>query len=142
MYRVCFVLYRAFPLFGSLRVSLALIHRDGTFLVIHRNDGRGLCLPGGFVGWRENLDAAVRREVVEETGLQVTNAVLKKNYHSNADLPCNISVFEVEADGELMESWEGSPRWLTIPELEPQLLESQRPVLELMHAMSAGASPK
>jgi ADP-ribose pyrophosphatase YjhB (NUDIX family) len=129
-------------LFGSLRVSLALIHRNGTFLVIHRNDGRGLCLPGGFVGWRENLDAAVRREVVEETGLHATSAVLKKNYHSNADLPCNISVFEVEAEGELLESWEGTPRWLSIPELEPQLLASQRPVLELMHAIRAGASQK
>src|SRR5258708_3311878 len=46
--RTCFTLYRWFPLFGKLRASIAVIHRDGKFLAIQRNDGRGISLPGGI----------------------------------------------------------------------------------------------
>jgi 8-oxo-dGTP diphosphatase len=61
--RVCFTLYRWFPLFGSLRASIAIIRREGEVLVIERNDGRGLSFPGGFAGWKETEEEAVRREV-------------------------------------------------------------------------------
>ena len=130
--RTCLALYRWFPLFGSLRAGVAIIRRDGLFLVIQRNDGRGLSLPGGFAGWKESEDETVRREVQEETGLRVTGLDLRMRYHSTADVPCNISVFEVQADGELKKSWEGSPRWIPLAEIETKLLKSQRPVLPLM----------
>ncbi|HYM78915.1 MAG TPA: NUDIX hydrolase [Candidatus Dormibacteraeota bacterium] len=130
--RVCFKLYRWFPLFGSLRASIAIILRDQRILVIQRNDGRGVSLPGGIAGWREAVEETLRREVREETGLSVTRAELQMQYFSSADVPCNISVFSADAGGELKDSWEGSPRWMTIEELEPRLLESQWPVLELM----------
>jgi hypothetical protein len=60
-------------------------------------------------------------------------------YHSTADVPCDISVFAVQATGELKNSWEGSPRWMTMAELEPRMLESQRPVLELLRKMCAAS---
>jgi hypothetical protein len=41
-------------------------------------------------------------------------------------------VFAVQASGELKNSWEGSPQWMTAAEIEPALLPSQRPVLELL----------
>jgi len=52
-------------------------------------------------------------------------------------VPCNISVFRAEATGELKESWEGTPRWITMEDLEPRLIKSQRPVLELMKKIVA-----
>jgi len=128
----CFTLYRWFPIFGSLRASIAIIYRDGKFLVIQRNDGRGLGLPGGIARWRENEEIALRREVLEETGLSVVSAKVEMRYYSNADVPCNIAVFRAEANGELRDSWEGAPRWMTIEELEPRILESQRAVLRVM----------
>jgi len=133
---VCFKLYRWFPVFGSLRASIAVIHRDGKILVIHRNDGRGVSLPGGISGWREGIAETLAREVSEETGMSVTRAELQMTYHSDADVPCNISVYVAEAAGELKDSWEGSPRWMTLAELEPRLLESQRSVLELMRRVA------
>jgi 8-oxo-dGTP pyrophosphatase MutT (NUDIX family) len=136
--RICFTLYRTFPIFGSLRASIAIIHRDKKFLVIQRNDGRGLSLPGGIAGWREPEEPALHREVREETGLEITNCSLQSRYHSTADVPCMVSVFEVSASGELEDSWEGSPRWMTVAELEPQLIESQRPVLEMMKKICQG----
>ena len=135
--RTCFALYRLFPLFGSLRASVGIIHCGHTFLLIQRNDGRGFSLPGGISGRKEAETQTLRREVQEETGLTVIGEDLKMRYHSTADVPCDISVFEAEASGELKGSWEGSPRWMTLPELEPRLLESQRPVLDLLRKISA-----
>jgi 8-oxo-dGTP diphosphatase len=135
--RVCFGLYRTFPLFGPLRASVAVIHREHKILVIQRNDGRGMSLPGGIAGRREAEEVTLRREVREETGLTVTHAELQMTYYTGAEVPCNISVFRAEATGELTESWEGTPRWMTLEDLEPRLIKSQRPVLELMNKIAA-----
>jgi ADP-ribose pyrophosphatase/8-oxo-dGTP diphosphatase len=137
--RTCLALYRRFPVFGTLRASFAIIRRNQQFLVIQRNDGRGLSLPGGLAGWQEAEEETLRREVLEETGLRVTGQELRMRYHSTADVPCDISVFAVQATGELKNSWEGSPRWMTMAELEPRMLESQRPVLELLRKMCAAS---
>ncbi len=135
--RTCFVLYRWFPIFGSLRASIAIIRRGPTFLVIQRNDGRGFSLPGGISGRNEAEIDTLHREVLEETGLRVTGEELRMRFHSTAEVPCHVSVFEVEASGELKDSWEGSPRWVTVPELEPHLMKGQRPVLDLLRKVSA-----
>lgn len=135
--RTCFALYGWFPLFGTLRASLGIIHRDGKFLVIHRNDGRGLCLPGGISGWREAEEETLHREVLEETGLSVSAKELVQRFYSEADIPCNVSLFEVQATGEVKDSWEGSPQWLTVDELEPRFVESQRQALEVLRKMAA-----
>ena len=135
--RVCFALYRIFPIFGPLRASIAIIHRDHMILVIHRNDGRGVSLPGGIANRREAEEATVRREVHEETGMSVIDADLQLRYFSGAELPCNISVFLARVSGELKESWEGTPRWMTVDELEPLLIKSQRPLVEMMRKIAA-----
>ncbi len=155
--RTCFILYRWFPLFGTLRASIAIIQRNQQFLVIQRNDGRGVSLPGGLAGWKETPEETLRREVLEETGLRVTGQKLLLHYHSTADVPCDVSVFEVQvelrselqsevqgegqATGELKSSWEGSPHWMTLAEIEPRILESQRPVRELFRQLSAASQP-
>jgi 8-oxo-dGTP pyrophosphatase MutT (NUDIX family) len=134
--RTSFTLYRWFPLFGTLRASIGIIRHGATILVIERNDGRGLSLPGGIANRRETEEETLRREVLEETGLTVSGEELKMHYLSTVDIRCSISVFEVEASGELKNSWEGSPRWMTVAELAPRLLESQRPTLELLTALT------
>jgi 8-oxo-dGTP pyrophosphatase MutT (NUDIX family) len=137
--RTCFALYRRFPLFGTLRASNAIIRRNQQFLVIQRNDGRGLSLPGGIANWKEAEEETLRREVLEETGLTVTSQELRMRYHSTAEVPCDISAFEVQATGDLKNSWEGSPQWKTLAELEPRILKGQRPVLELLRKMCAAS---
>jgi 8-oxo-dGTP pyrophosphatase MutT (NUDIX family) len=135
--RTCFTLYGLFPLFGTLRASLGIIHRDGKFLVIHRNDGRGLCLPGGISGWREAEEETLGREILEETGLSVSGKELVLRFYSEVDIPCTVSLFKVQATGEVKDSWEGSPQWMTVEELEPRFVESQRQALEVLRKMSA-----
>src|SRR5215470_7076657 len=109
--RTCFSLYRWFPLFGTLRASIAIIRNERRFLVIARNDGRGVSLPGGIARWRETEQETLSREVREETGLNVSGENFRLRYFSSWDVPCIISVFEVHAGGELRNSWEGSPQW-------------------------------
>ncbi len=44
---------------------------EGRLLLLDRADGAGLGLPGGFIRQRERLEDAIRREVLEETGIEV-----------------------------------------------------------------------
>jgi 8-oxo-dGTP pyrophosphatase MutT (NUDIX family) len=136
--RVCFQLYRWFPIFGSLRSSVAIVHQGKKIIVVERNDGRGLSLPGGVSSRGEAEETTMRREVLEETGLTVESAEFQMRYHSTAEVPCHISVFTAKASGELKASWEGTPRWATVDEIEPRLMKSQRPILPLLRKITDG----
>jgi 8-oxo-dGTP diphosphatase len=64
---------RAFPQRPILAVSAAII-RDGHVLIVRRARGPALgvyTLPGGVVETGESLAEALRREILEETGLTV-----------------------------------------------------------------------
>ena len=99
-------------------------------LVIDRNDGRGISFPGGLAWPWENSEACARREVSEETGLEVTSAVQLFEYHSTAEIPVRVTVFAMEIAGELKDSWEGAPVWLPLSEIQARLLPSQKEIPE------------
>jgi 8-oxo-dGTP diphosphatase len=52
-------------------VDIIIEIQDGIVLVQRRNPPLGWALPGGFVDYGETLEAAARREALEETGLSV-----------------------------------------------------------------------
>jgi hypothetical protein len=52
-------------------------------------------------------------------------------YYSDVDVPVNVTVFEIEACGEMRDSWEGTPCWLHSSDLHPSLITSQHPVLAI-----------
>jgi len=128
--RLGLAVYSRFPIFGSLRASLGLIRDGDQVLVIQRSDGRGLSLPGGLAYVWENSNHALVREILEETGLLVRQARLVFEYHASTDIPCLVSVFEVEAEGELSDSWEGCPCWLPLEEARTSMIASQRRILD------------
>lgn len=121
--------YSRIPLFGRLRASVGVIRKGPMVLVIERSDGRGLSFPGGLAMPWETDEQAMKREFSEETGLHVQHSTPLFEYRSSADIPVVIAAFAVEADGELADSWEGSPRWLPLADIQPRLLPSQREVV-------------
>ena len=123
-------LYRRFPIFGTLRAAVGIIRQGDRYLLINRNDGRGFSFPGGLAKPREPEEKAVRREVSEETGLEVTEAELDFRYFNSEEIPCNISMFKVGASGNLRGSWEGLPQWVERAAMRTGILKSQIPIVE------------
>lgn len=128
--RVGMAAYSRFPVFGSLRASVAVIRDAELVLVIERSDGRGLSFPGGLAFPWEPAEHALSREVAEETGLSVKAATALFSYYASDELPCTITVFAVEAEGKLRESWEGSPKWLSVNDLRTGLIKSQQSIVQ------------
>lgn len=56
----------------SVSVSGIVVRGDGRVLVIKREDNARWEAPGGVLELGESFEAGVRREVLEETGLEVT----------------------------------------------------------------------
>ena len=131
--RTALVVYSRFPVFGRVRGSVGIIRNKDAFLVIERNDGRGISFPGGLTFPWETAEQSALREIREETGLTVTKSVLQSSYYSEEEIPLNLSVFEIEAEGEPRASWEGTPRWVLLPELRARILPSQRPIIETLN---------
>ncbi len=56
------------PLTG---VSIIPVLPDGNIVLIRRRDTGKWSIPGGFVDWGENISTTVKRELKEETGLEL-----------------------------------------------------------------------
>lgn len=96
---------------GWTRAALVVggvARRDGSILLVHEHTlgGEGpdqWVLPGGRVEPGELLDAAVKREVEEETGLTVGSvgslAFGSQHYARGRDQPLLFLAFDVELDG-------------------------------------------
>ena len=102
-------------------VSVAVVIRDqDKILLLQRADGKGLGLPGGHLKLSETLEAGARREVKEETGLDVElkgiigtlSGIRKGTWLRVVDV-----VYEGKIiGGELRDSNEGSCRWVLFDE--------------------------
>jgi len=122
--------YSRIPIFGRLRASVGILRKGPLVLVIDRSDGRGLSFPGGLAMPWEAAEQAVKREFTEETGLQIQRCAPLFAYRSSAEVPVELSVYVVEAAGELKDSWEGSPRWLPLADIRAALLPSQKEIVD------------
>lgn len=124
--------YGQFPIFGAIRGTAAVIKRGDRYVVIERNDGYGMCFPGGIAKPWETEEQAVRREVCEETGLELGVVEFKFRFRSNLLYPTVTNVFVAEATGTIKSSWEGTAQLATLEELERKIMETQRPVVEYL----------
>jgi 8-oxo-dGTP pyrophosphatase MutT (NUDIX family) len=122
--------YRRVPVFGRLRASIGIIREGNRVLVIRRNDGRGLCFPGGLAYRWETDEQVLVREIREETGLNAQSFEFAFRYDSSGEIPVRIAVFQTQAEGQLRGSWEGTPEWVDLTEVEAGLLRSQKIVVE------------
>jgi ADP-ribose pyrophosphatase YjhB (NUDIX family) len=89
---------------GPLVVVDAIVEAPGGIVVIERsNPPFGFALPGGFVDYGESLEEAVRREISEETGLEVADLRQFRTYSDPARDPrfhTISTVFTARASGQ------------------------------------------
>jgi 8-oxo-dGTP pyrophosphatase MutT (NUDIX family) len=130
--RTAVTFYRHFPIFGALRGAIAIIRREDRFVVVRRNDGYGMCFPGGLARPWEVNEQTLRREVHEETGLQVEEANFKFCFHTSLVYPTLTNVFEATASGSLTDSWEGSVSLASLEELDRHIMPTQRAVVDYL----------
>ena len=89
------------------------IERDGKLLVLDLTYRSGYAFPGGLIEPNENIEQGLKREVFEETGLQLSSI---QYIGSKEDTQYGISVvalaFSGVVKGNIQESDEGSLHWL------------------------------
>jgi 8-oxo-dGTP pyrophosphatase MutT (NUDIX family) len=134
--RVAFWTYRNAPIFGPWPASVGIIQDRTRFLVIRRNDGRGLSFPGGLAWPWETEEQTLVREVREETGLRAERCEFVFRYESLAMMPARIAVFRAQVTGEIRNSWEGIAEWVEIAELQKSIISSQTYIVERLAAGS------
>jgi ADP-ribose pyrophosphatase YjhB (NUDIX family) len=71
----------------KLGVDAAILDDSDRVLLVRRADDGRFCLPGGWVRPDESLEAAVAREVTEETGLKVIRREIIAAFSRRAILP-------------------------------------------------------
>ena len=100
-------------LFWPPAASHTLTIRDGKLLVV--DAGEYLMLPGGLLERGETFEDAAIRETREETGLEVKiETKINEQSHNGVEVSFTAKV----TGGELKGSWEGTPKWISIEELE------------------------
>lgn len=100
-------------LLGIQTAVAGIIVRDGKMLLTKRSpllsEGGKWCLPGGGVNKWERSEDAVRREVMEEVGLNVTLVKLlfvHEEIVERLNLHATVFVFNVEFKGKIKPNWE------------------------------------
>jgi len=99
-----------------------VVLRAGEVLALQRSDGR-YALPGGAMRYGETCDAALRRELREETGAEVAIEGLVGVYSRPApqrNVRAVVIVYHCRwLGGDMRGSYEGEPVWLSLDALPP-----------------------
>ena len=75
---------------------------------------KGLALPGGGIEEGETCQEALKREIKEETGLQITKITPLGNYTSKKDVysTLHFCFLVTTKNSNIVESAEGKPVWI------------------------------
>jgi 8-oxo-dGTP diphosphatase len=119
-----------------------LIDIEGRVLITDRSRASAMQefweFPGGKLASGESAEEALRRELVEELGIEITSC---DHFHR---LEHDYPEMRVAIEFFLVRTWQGAPsgiegqelRWLRLSEISPEmLLPADAPVLELLREL-------
>lgn len=90
------------PITGT---SVVPVLPDGRIVLVQRRDNGRWSLPGGIIDWGEDIPTSVRRELAEETGLNLVNINRLIGVYSDPSRDARFHsicvVVEAAVDGEL-----------------------------------------
>ncbi|MFH1290028.1 MAG: NUDIX hydrolase [Nanoarchaeota archaeon] len=115
-----------------LNANAVVTNLDGKFLLVELKKGpfRGrLCIPGGGVEPGEMSFDAVKREVFEETGIEISDfdpSGFCELIHKGIGSHRVVMLLEGCGDGEPKETEEGFARWLSYDEAKEKLIPFAR----------------
>ncbi|BAQ66215.1 NUDIX domain-containing protein [Geminocystis sp. NIES-3709] len=95
-----------------LGVTFVPILSDGNIVLVYRRDTQQWSLPGGMVDWGEDIPNTLKRELKEETGLDLVKIARLIGVYSSPDRDPRLHsisiLIEIEAKGELIveDTWE------------------------------------
>ncbi len=117
------VFYLMFGHFPPPFVSVVAVIRDGNkVLMINRKDGAGLGLPGGFLRLRESAEDGVKREIKEETGLdiKIKDMIHVLSGRRKGTRVCSVDLVysaEIVGNKKLTNSLEGVCQWIDLEDI-------------------------
>jgi ADP-ribose pyrophosphatase YjhB (NUDIX family) len=125
---------------GTFGVNVAVLH-DAQILLTEREDFHVWCMPGGHIEPHETFPQAARREVLEETGLDVAITRLVGIYSRPQWDQYHILVFAAEPRGGVQRAQPGEVlrmRFFPLDDLPDALLIGQRQrILDVFNGRSA-----
>jgi ADP-ribose pyrophosphatase YjhB (NUDIX family) len=116
----------------TISAGAVVLREDGHVLLLQhrfRPGGFSLGIPGGFLGRGEDADVALRRELREETGLELTDLELltTRTFRKHLEI-----IFVARASGEAkVGGWEiAAAEWYDPQNLPAKLNRSQRELID------------
>jgi len=121
-----------------LNANAVVTNKDGKFLLIELKGGPyagGLCIPGGGINEGEFSYDAIKREIAEETGIEVQNKISPFGFCELINKKNNshrvVLLLHALAEGEPKETEEGTAQWLGYDEAEPRLISFAREAIQI-----------
>lgn len=91
-----------------------IIKNGKKILALNLSYKKGYALPGGLAEINETLEEALKREIFEETGLNISESKYFKSYKTKKRIYAVTSVcFLVKTSGAIKSSFEGEIKWVT-----------------------------
>ncbi len=127
--------FKSFAIRASQRkftasVGAVIINPQGKVLLLDHvlRPGSGWGIPGGFMNHNEQPAEAIRRELREETGLEIENVELYSVRAGNRHIEI---LFRASADGEgLIKSLEiNKIGWFEVCEIPPEMSRTQKQII-------------
>ncbi len=120
-----------------LNANAVVVNKEGKILLIRLKKGPfkgALCIPGGGVEPGELSHETAKREVFEETGVEVSGF---KPYgfceliHSGISQHKIVMLMHAKGEGEPKNTEEGEAFWMTYEDAEPELLSFAKEALRI-----------